>query len=159
MSSTPPSNSYEVVRNIPNDQAKAILLSLCTNPAICAKVASYAKRLDEEASSKKRKPDSAIAICVQCDQPYYEEDNDDTSCVHHDGVLEVNYKAEVWEEISDDGPIDSSDNEEDVPEGFNWTCCGTIGTSEGCKKGPHQSDPEKSRKSAHVSVSKAKDEE
>lgn len=179
MSSTQPSNSYEVVRNIPNDQAKAILLSLCTNPAICAKVATYAKRLDEEALSKKHKPDSTIAICVQCDQPYYEEDNDDTSCVHHDGelsllfylschtscigncnratgVLEVNYKAEVWEEISDDGPIDSSDNEEDVPEGFNWTCCGTIGTSEGCKKGPHQSDPEKSRKGAHV---KAKDEE
>lgn len=85
--SSNPSNSYEVVKAIPNDQARAILLSLCTNPAICAKVASYAKRLDEEAASKKRKPDSTIAICVQCDQPYYEEDNDDSSCVHHDGEL------------------------------------------------------------------------
>lgn len=89
MSSNPPSNSYEVVRNLPNDQAKAILLSLSTNPAICAKIASYAKRLDEEASSKKRKPESTIAICVQCDQPYYEEDNDDTSCVHHDGEFSL----------------------------------------------------------------------
>ncbi|KAL6702176.1 hypothetical protein J3F84DRAFT_356992 [Trichoderma pleuroticola] len=79
------SNNFEAVRNISGDQAKAILLSLCTNPAIRA-VASYAKRLDQEESSKKRKPESTIAICVQCDQPFYEEDNDETSYVHHDGM-------------------------------------------------------------------------
>ncbi|RFU78435.1 hypothetical protein TARUN_3782 [Trichoderma arundinaceum] len=153
------SNNFEVVRNISGDQAKAILLSLCTNPVICSKVATYAKRLNQEKSAKERKPESAIAICVQCDEPFYQEDNNDNSCVHHDGLLEVNYKAEVWDDIDDDGPIDSSENEEDVPEGFNWTCCGTIGTSAGCKKGPHQADPEKSRKGGHVSEDKARDDE
>ncbi|PNP54447.1 hypothetical protein THARTR1_05004 [Trichoderma harzianum] len=153
------SNNFEAVRNISGDQAKAILLSLCTNPAIRAKVASYAKRLDQEESSKKRKPESTIAICVQCDQPFYEEDNDETSYVHHDGLLEVNYKAEIWEDIDDDGPIDSSENEEEVPEGFIWSCCGTVGTSAGCKKGLHQADPEKSRRSGHASESKPKNDE
>jgi hypothetical protein len=69
----------------------------------------------------------------------------------------VNYEAEVWEDIDDDGPIEAS--EEDIPEGFSWTCCGTIGTAEGCKKGPHQADPEKLRKSDHTSEDKRKDDE
>lgn len=84
MSNTTPSTDFEVVKSISGDQAKAILLSLCISPAICSKVASYAKRLNQE-ESKKRKPESSIAICVQCDQPFYQDDNDDTSCVHHDG--------------------------------------------------------------------------
>ncbi|QYS97456.1 hypothetical protein H0G86_004688 [Trichoderma simmonsii] len=150
------SDDFEAVRNISGDQAKAILLSLCTNHVIRAKVASYAKRLDQEESSKKRKPESTIAICVQCDQPFYEEDNDETSCVHHDGLLEVNYKAEVWEEIDDDGPFGY---EEDVPEGFNWNCCGKIGTSAGCIKSPHQADPEKSSKSDPAPESKPQNDE
>ncbi|KAM0250725.1 hypothetical protein ACHAQJ_008480 [Trichoderma viride] len=157
MSNNTPLNDFEVIKSISGDQAKAILLYLCTSPVICSKVVSYAKRLDQE-ESRKRKPESSIAICVQCDQPFHQDDNDDSSCVHHDGVLEVNYKAEAWDDIDDDGPIDASENE-DVPEGFNWTCCGKIGTSEGCKKGPHQADPEKSRRTGHVSEGKAKGDE
>jgi hypothetical protein len=84
MSNTTPSNDFEVVKSISGNQAKAILLALCNTPAICSKVASYAKRLNQE-ESKKRKPESSIAICVQCDQPFDREDNDDNICVHHEG--------------------------------------------------------------------------
>ena len=56
------------------------------------------------------------------------------SCLHHEGVLEVDYRSETWRYWDEyvHGRIDTTKRRCDYPEGFYWTCCGSLGTSPGC---------------------------
>lgn len=91
-------------------------------------------------NARKRKATEDIKICVQCQSPFYEDENDKKACKFHDGYLEVDYDNDFWADHDENchGTIDTPEMREENPEGFEWDCCGKGGDTNGCKRGPHK---------------------
>ncbi|KAI3319157.1 hypothetical protein HD806DRAFT_510167 [Xylariaceae sp. AK1471] len=135
--------------NMPEAQAKAILLVLCSDDSMLEKRAS--KLLDRmetleghvtagnHQTGTKRKAQSVIKVCIQCQEPFYEEDNGDKACKYHDGELEVDHQGDVWADHDErcHGTIDTDENRIEFPEGFVWNCCDKVGYRGGCTRGRH----------------------
>lgn len=64
------------------------------------------------------------------------------------GDLEADYESGVWADHDEKthGPIDTEENREDYPEGFDWSCCDKPGDEPGCKVGHHHSLVDLSKK-------------
>lgn len=62
--------------------------------------------------------------------------------------MEPDDESDFWADHDENchGTIDSDWAREEYPDGFVWTCCDRLGTAPGCKRGRHQSNPEKSKK-------------
>ncbi|KAH8202430.1 hypothetical protein TruAng_003415 [Truncatella angustata] len=87
----------------------------------------------------KRKAEDEVRICVQCQEPYYEGDNDKHPCKYHDGELVQDYDSSVWDDWDEcHGEQDCEENREECPDGFLWSCCDKSGTHPGCTRGPHR---------------------
>jgi hypothetical protein len=75
--------------------------------------------------------------------------------------MEPDYESYSWADHDEDchGTIDTNEMREDFPDGFAWTCCDKLGSEPGCKRGRHQSNPEKSKKGMWESESENSEEE
>ncbi|KAK3935495.1 hypothetical protein QBC46DRAFT_397399 [Diplogelasinospora grovesii] len=144
------------VFNCASDQSiRAIFTALCDDSVVYAKALRYLEKIEPSAivkgqiaalnqpDSKKRKADSGISICVQCQQPFDEAANHEQACLHHWGNLEPDEEGDFWADHEEDhhGPIDTEENKREFPEGFIWDCCQECGTNPGCHRGPHVSNP------------------
>ncbi|KAI0478154.1 hypothetical protein F4859DRAFT_478747 [Xylaria cf. heliscus] len=135
--------------NMPEAQAKAILLALCSdNLQLRDRTREFLDQIESlehpttagsHPRGTKRKARSSIKICVQCQSPFYEEDNIGKVCIYHNGELEADYDADAWIDHDErcHGTIDSDENRDERPEGFNWNCCGKPGHRGGCTRGKH----------------------
>ncbi|KAI1268503.1 hypothetical protein F5Y18DRAFT_375613 [Xylariaceae sp. FL1019] len=136
---------------IPEAKAKTILIALCSDDSsLHRKATKYLDQMESlersatanQPGGLKRKASSTIKICVQCQEPFYEEENTKTGCRYHKGELEVDYESGVWDDHDEDcfGPRDTAENRRAFPEGFIWSCCDRLGHRSGCKTGKHSSD-------------------
>ncbi|KAK3935499.1 hypothetical protein QBC46DRAFT_397417 [Diplogelasinospora grovesii] len=139
---------------------RAILTALCDDSEVKDKALAYLDRLEPEAKvkarapgmgesiNKKRKAESEIKICVQCDDTFLEDDNSPRNCRYHSGDMEMDDDSSAWYDWDErcHGTMDSKENRKLYPDGFVWTCCDEEGSAPGCKYGRHQSNPEKSKK-------------
>ncbi|KAI1753970.1 hypothetical protein F4782DRAFT_494610 [Xylaria castorea] len=135
--------------NIPEAKAKSILLALCADDSILERRAlrflDHMEALERQVAAGghqkggKRKAQSAIMICVQCQDPFHEEDNHDKACRYHDGDLEVDDENDFWADHDENchGTIDTNENRIEYPEGFVWNCCDKLGHRSGCTQGRH----------------------
>ncbi|KAJ8131878.1 hypothetical protein O1611_g1742 [Lasiodiplodia mahajangana] len=127
-------------------KAKTILLALCSeDSALEQRALRFLSDIDALEGSKvgtKRKASSTIKICVQCQDAFYEEENNDKACRYHDGELDPDYESDVWADHDENchGVIDCDENREEYPEGFVWSCCGKLGYRGGCTRGRHSAD-------------------
>ncbi|KAI8623108.1 hypothetical protein F5Y19DRAFT_403482 [Xylariaceae sp. FL1651] len=87
----------------------------------------------------KRKATSEIRICVQCEEPFSEDDNPSDACLYHHGSMEINDDASTWDDWEDwrSGEADSEASRKEYPEGFTWNCCDKPGPSSGCTRDSH----------------------
>lgn len=74
-------------------EAKKILVALCGDtPGLARRAADHLNRMramaDESKQGVKRKADSTISICIQCQEPFVEEDNNDKACRYHAGACD-----------------------------------------------------------------------
>ncbi|TRX88312.1 hypothetical protein FHL15_010816 [Xylaria flabelliformis] len=135
--------------NIPEIHAKSILIALCADDSVLERralnllkqIAAFESQVATKNYQKgtKRKAQSAVMICVQCQSPFHEEDNDDKACRYHDGLLNVDYESDIWADHDENchGPIDTDENRFQHPEGFVWDCCDKLGHRSGCTRGRH----------------------
>jgi hypothetical protein len=61
------------------------------------------------------------------------------------GELEPDYDGDFWADHDErcHGTIDTDIMREDCPDGFIWDCCDKLGSEPGCRKGYHESNPDK----------------
>ncbi|KAI1318977.1 hypothetical protein F5Y16DRAFT_111538 [Xylariaceae sp. FL0255] len=98
-----------------------------------------AEKTEATAISKKRKAESEISICVQCQEPYYTNENDDKACLYHTGELYLDESSNQWWDWDDeDCSRDTVENREENPDGFIWECCDEKGSNLGCVRGRHK---------------------
>lgn len=72
----------------PEHQIRAILLALCDDRAVRQRALKHyaaVQSLNSEATGLKRKAAGDLCICVQCDSPFYKEDNVGRACRYHPG--------------------------------------------------------------------------
>lgn len=72
----------------PEHQIRAILLALCDDRAVRQRALKHyaaVQSLNSEATGLKRKAAGDLCICVQCDSPFYKEDNVRRACRYHPG--------------------------------------------------------------------------
>lgn len=64
------------------------------------------------------------------------------------GDLEIDDESSTWDDWDEKchGPMDSSENMEEHPEGFVWSCCEGDGRAEGCVESTHEPETVESRK-------------
>ncbi|KAI1318976.1 hypothetical protein F5Y16DRAFT_391453, partial [Xylariaceae sp. FL0255] len=136
--------------NAPESLVRSILLSLCADADIRDQAIRALNKIealqsgsgvdDEHGTSKKRKAESDIQMCVQCREPFDADHNGTQSCRYHPGDLEFDDDASVWDSIEfGEGRLGPEDPEmkDEVPEGFKWGCCSMNGEAAGCMLGPH----------------------
>ncbi|KAH8879663.1 hypothetical protein GQ53DRAFT_755744 [Thozetella sp. PMI_491] len=140
----------ERIASAPNELAHAILVALCDDAVTRRRALKYLDRLQlfagfrgqesAAAAGAKRKADEApLEICIRCHGPFVEAENTASACRFHEGDMEV--IDELWPDHDErcHGPIQTRENMEECPEGFEWTCCGRPTTEPGCRKGWHKS--------------------
>ncbi|KAI1122576.1 hypothetical protein F5Y10DRAFT_71377 [Nemania abortiva] len=134
----------ERLTNMSEAKAKSILLAFCSDDsALERRALQFLDQLDSLEKSRtagtKRKASSAIKICVQCQDAFDEDDNNDKACRYHDGELEPDYDGDFWADHDEDchGVIDCDERREEFPEGFRWSCCQKLGHRGGCTRGKH----------------------
>lgn len=81
--------------NISEANAKSILLALCADDSqLTRRAENLLRKIDtlqqremtaSNQSGKKRKASSTIRICGQCQDSFYEEENNDKACRYHSG--------------------------------------------------------------------------
>jgi hypothetical protein len=76
-------SDLDIIRAISAENAHAILIYLCDDQRVRSKAASLAEQMGPK--SKKRKATSPLAVCVQCDQVFDEDDNEEKDCWYHSG--------------------------------------------------------------------------
>ncbi|KAI1057560.1 hypothetical protein LB506_001054 [Fusarium annulatum] len=147
-----PSSDLEDMLQAPDATVRAILRALCQDSGTQSRALSYFESLEavNDSSDKgKRKAEDELNICVQCDEAFYTNDNNDKdACCYHWRELEVDYDADVWADHDENchGTIDTDSMREENPEGFVWTCSDKPGDEAGCTFGRHEADPTKSRR-------------
>ncbi|OAG03085.1 uncharacterized protein CC84DRAFT_1219992 [Paraphaeosphaeria sporulosa] len=87
-------------------------------------------------------------VCKQCDKEYDSLVNTKTSCIYHDGELEVDWEGDIWADHDErcHGTINTEAMRKEYPEGFLWSCCDRFGDKTGCRKGPHRPQEAKRRR-------------
>jgi hypothetical protein len=82
-------NTLDDLLNGPHNQIRAVLRALCQDTGTRSRTLSYLEDLqaiDEPSSSRKRKADDELCICVQCDEAFHKSDiADNTACRYHWG--------------------------------------------------------------------------
>ncbi|KAF5534940.1 hypothetical protein FPHYL_13321 [Fusarium phyllophilum] len=147
-----PSSDLEDMLQAPDATVRAILRALCQDSGTRSRALSYFESLEainDSSDTRKRKAEDELSICVQCDEAFYTNDNNDKdACCYHWGELEVDYDADVWADHDENchGTIDTDSMREENPDGFVWTCCDKPGDKAGCTFGRHEADPNKSRR-------------
>ncbi|KAI1146657.1 hypothetical protein F4825DRAFT_439947 [Nemania diffusa] len=138
--------------NISEANAKSILLALCADDSqLTRRAENLLRKIDtlqqremtaSNQSGKKRKASSTIRICGQCQDSFYEEENNDKACRYHSGELEVDYESDVWADHDENchGEINTDSNRIEFPEGFIWDCCDKLGYRSGCTRGRHDAN-------------------
>ncbi|KAI0805269.1 hypothetical protein GGR55DRAFT_286401 [Xylaria sp. FL0064] len=156
------------IANAPEDIVRAVLIALCEDLTIERKVMSHFSKLEKLRSNQrrgkdskvgdsndgksndgshtnakgpsKRKAISQIAICVNCKDPFSEDDNRPDACRHHPGEMEENDEVredmDEWPSVYDARSI--QEDKEDYPEGYIWDCCEEAGDAPGCSLGWHE---------------------
>ena len=123
-----------------------------------AKLNAGRKASDVTSTSKRLRP--RYAICERCDEEFDTTQNDRAACRWHDGrpfhqpykqlssclliiagEREPDYEHETWWDWDEAVHGNIADMEDELPEGFIWTCCDRAGTKSGCMKGRHK-EPE-----------------
>ncbi|KAK3291413.1 uncharacterized protein B0H64DRAFT_435768 [Chaetomium fimeti] len=141
-----------------NETVRSILTALCDDDRVRSKALKYLDMIEPEAkvkandappsdpNSKKRKPASTLSICVRCGETFYDGTTD--KCKYHDGELEPDYDGDFWADHDErcHGVIDTDRMREDFPDGFVWDCCEKLGSEPGCRRGYHESHPDKKYK-------------
>ncbi|KAI1761370.1 hypothetical protein GGR53DRAFT_469369 [Hypoxylon sp. FL1150] len=136
----------------PENVVRAILIALCSDADINRKANGYLKKITSktaseaskssdatETNARKRKASVDVSICVQCQQPFYKDENNAQACKFHNGNLEVNDDDDFWADHDENvhGEIDTEWMREEFPDGFTWDCCGKSGDTTGCVLGQH----------------------
>ncbi|EPS43917.1 hypothetical protein H072_2031 [Dactylellina haptotyla CBS 200.50] len=130
----------------PEHHVKLVLQTLCTDPKVVKLALEKFAKLKALENPKKRKAPCDVTpilpTCTQCKETFDESDNTTAACVWHPGNREVDFEAEVWDEVcnSDNEGFDFEDeqNVEEYPEGYRWDCCDEYGDCDGCREGPHK---------------------
>jgi hypothetical protein len=76
----------------PEQQLRAILLALCDDRSVRARAENHYRALkaaDNPSTGLKRKAANDLFVCVQCDEAFTQEDNTETSCRYHPGLLRL----------------------------------------------------------------------
>lgn len=68
----------------PEPQIRAVLRALCSDERVKRRALGHFDAL-LQGGSKKRKAAGELLICVQCDLPFMEEENDKKACSYHWG--------------------------------------------------------------------------
>ncbi|KAJ4320741.1 hypothetical protein N0V84_005681 [Fusarium piperis] len=78
--------------NAPESQIRAVLRALCSDERVQRRALSHFDALlqgpledDGGGAGRKRKAAGELLICVQCDLPFMEEENDRQACWYHWG--------------------------------------------------------------------------
>ncbi|KAK3935500.1 hypothetical protein QBC46DRAFT_358212 [Diplogelasinospora grovesii] len=100
-----------------------------------------AKAIGSESINKKRKAEYELSICAQCDKPFNEKDNAAKDCRFHPGVLDYEGRSS--------GCCDECADPYGLMEKV-WTCCEAGGSNPGCRRGRHESDPERAQKAKQL---------
>ncbi|KAK6507716.1 hypothetical protein TWF481_006138 [Arthrobotrys musiformis] len=92
-------------------------------------------------STRKRKAESQILICITCFASYDEADNHVEACRYHPGRWEADLEHDVWGDVDENDPREPEHEDffNDVPEAFIMDCCGGRGDSAGCVVDRHVS--------------------
>lgn len=86
--SNPQAPEITTILTAPDYHVRAALLSLCAETDIRPKIASRMLALrnaDDATQALKRKSLKDLFICVQCEKPFSQEDNQPGACSYHDG--------------------------------------------------------------------------
>ncbi|KAF5601044.1 hypothetical protein FPANT_1908 [Fusarium pseudoanthophilum] len=151
-----PSSDLEDMLQAPDATVRAILRALCQDSGTRSRALSYFETLEavnDSSDTRKRKAEDELSICVQCDEAFYANDNNDKeACCYHWGEETNAFRASTRELTYHDenchGTIDTESMREENPEGFVWTCCDKPGDEAGCYRGRHEADPTKSRRAS-----------
>ncbi|KAH6842187.1 hypothetical protein B0I37DRAFT_329367 [Chaetomium sp. MPI-CAGE-AT-0009] len=144
--------------NASNETVRSILIALCDDDRVRSKALKYLDMIEPEAklnanaaprsdpNTKKRKPASTLSICLRCGEAFSDGTTD--RCTYHDGDLEPDYDGDFWADHDErcHGVIDTDAMREEFPDGFVWDCCEKLGSEPGCRKGRHESHPDKKYK-------------
>ncbi|KAF3144070.1 hypothetical protein TWF703_009364 [Orbilia oligospora] len=88
-------------------------------------------------STRKRKAETTISVCITCLQSYDEADNHLTACRTHPGPWEADLDHDMWGDMFDGDFDDRDENHEDFfndcPDAFIMRCCGDRGDTPGCE--------------------------
>ncbi|KAI0010890.1 hypothetical protein F4779DRAFT_616153 [Xylariaceae sp. FL0662B] len=145
------------IAKAPDHIAREILLALCKDSFQKKKAIQYLDKIEKKMAAQakvaprsktsgnrlKRKAGSEIKICIQCQEPFQEEENGPKAW-----WLNVDDESSTWEDWDENchGPMDSGENKVEYPEAFVWDCCDKIGTRRGCTLGRHMAaDPARAR--------------
>ena len=75
----------DVLKAISAEDARSILIFLCNDSRVCQKATSLAAKF-LSVSARKRKAESSVAICVQCDEVFEPDHNITKDCQYHSGI-------------------------------------------------------------------------
>ncbi|RSL62588.1 hypothetical protein CEP51_013443 [Fusarium floridanum] len=155
-------STLDELLNAPESQIRSVLGALCSDGIVQRHALEHFDALkSEEGSSggQKRKAAGELLICVQCDQPFTEEENDKKACWYHWGELEVDRDSPTWDDWDErcHGTIDTETMREEHPDGFTWNCCDNAGSETGCVTGRHESHPNRSKKASGCEPSDSED--
>ncbi|KAM6537641.1 hypothetical protein FALCPG4_003552 [Fusarium falciforme] len=155
-------SSLDELLNAPESQIRSVLRALCSDRTVQRHALEHFDALKEGSSGgggQKRKAAGELLICVQCDQPFTEEENDKKACWYHWGELEVDYDGDFWADHDErcHGTIDTDEMREEFPDGFTWNCCDNTGSEKGCVTGRHEAHPNRSKKASGVEPSESED--
>ncbi|TQV90184.1 hypothetical protein IF1G_11135 [Cordyceps javanica] len=133
-------DAVDLVSCLTEEEAKAVLLFLCRDDETCQTIDSLTTTLRE--ANRTSNTTSAV-ICVRCEKAFTLKDNGNEACIYHKGLLEPDYDSDFWADYDEKvcGDVDTKSNRKDYPDGFYWSCCGELGSEDGCRTGDHQADP------------------
>ncbi|KAK1454851.1 hypothetical protein CMEL01_03611 [Colletotrichum melonis] len=132
---------------------------------------------------KKRKATGEPKICVQCDGIFTADENSFGSCWYHSGKQASKQSVEtqqqqreqkqretgelelwdetqiptIWDDVSSD-ELDTDSNRLEYPAAFRWCCCQRLGDRQGCVRGTHEANPDRSKKGRGNELSDLEDD-
>lgn len=74
--------------NAPESQVRAVLRALCSDERVQRRALNHFDAL-LKGGGQKRKAAGELLLCVQCDQPFIEEENNTQACWYHWGEFSL----------------------------------------------------------------------
>ncbi|KAK3393982.1 hypothetical protein B0H63DRAFT_459646 [Podospora didyma] len=105
----------------------------------------------KRASAIQRKATSALSICVQCESPSQPEEDGARElgyeCSYHSGIMKPDLILNgEWWKVEDPNALELDTMRISDAERFICSCCDFVGLTAGCRIGPHQAHPDKSKR-------------